>query len=600
MAVPDSVPLRGSCGTKMCSWLLAPRGPSGHSYFRKGRFALSLFSVFNVFTVVGGAKDIFLEKFGVDATVMGVLWAILTFWGPVANIIHGRLQDRQLLASYFPVGSWGRRAPWLLTHGIVAVAAASVMYIPPDQGSTTVLYVWFMVISFSAYWGSTSCIIAFEAARQELYPFKEERIVVEALCKYACMFGGGSGGPVLLVVMTDPSLNLRLACMVWILLMGVFTLQAVPVFQEANVAVQKANTSEASILWEMLPSRSNSSSDALRHLMAMKFWNGAYGGSVGGMLLYYVTYVLKLSGYERLAVIAMCAMAAGLTETVLNLVYVTVFGSGDGREDITGRLDRLMLNSVVLARLANAAATVVLLGVAPPSVPVFFTWCIISRVFLCGMSFWRVSAACWLVDEDCLRDDLVENREGTIFGALAMTQNFAGAIFSSIAFLGLGLAGLETENCVAYCAADDKFDQTSQDCADQCLQNVIEAQPASLRIYIQFVLAAWAPFCELLVALHAYSFPIKDARLRKLQNSVQVWRDARDELTDPSSLCASSLPKPIDEPAVVKAHVEKAFIGVGACHDDSCKNDCADDDARGILPPGFTLPAVATPSETAD
>ena len=38
---------------------------------------------------------------------------------------------------------------------------------------------------------------------------------------------------------------------------------------------------------------------------------------------------------------------------------------------------------------------------------------------------------------------------GIIFGALAMTQNFAGAFFSSMTFLGLGLAGLETVNCEA-------------------------------------------------------------------------------------------------------------------------------------------------------
>ena len=36
-------------------------------------------------------------------------------------------------------------------------------------------------------------------ARQQIYPFKEERIGVEGLCKYACMAGGGSGGLVFLV-----------------------------------------------------------------------------------------------------------------------------------------------------------------------------------------------------------------------------------------------------------------------------------------------------------------------------------------------------------------------------------------------------------------
>ena len=44
-----------------------------------------------------------------------------------------------------------------------------------------------------SYWGAASCVIAFESARQEIYPYKEERIVVEGLCKYTCMMGGGCG-----------------------------------------------------------------------------------------------------------------------------------------------------------------------------------------------------------------------------------------------------------------------------------------------------------------------------------------------------------------------------------------------------------------------
>lgn len=122
-----------------------------------------------------------------------------------------------------------------------------------------------------------------------------------------------------------------------------------------------------------------------------------------------------------------------------------------------------------------------------------------------GLATWkqwlrRVSAQCWLVDEDCifgavpgrkrqgasvavvqlqLNGDLywselvkIYLESGIIFGALAMTQNFAGAehqwklglggwngwngttyglgwgaLFSSMTFLGLGLAGLETVNC---------------------------------------------------------------------------------------------------------------------------------------------------------
>ena len=69
------------------------RGPSGHSWFRRTRFALALFSPFGMslgeqkrnpwgyfvlslsprMSVVGTAKDIYLEKFGLDPTMFSML-----------------------------------------------------------------------------------------------------------------------------------------------------------------------------------------------------------------------------------------------------------------------------------------------------------------------------------------------------------------------------------------------------------------------------------------------------------------------------------------------------------------------------------------------
>ncbi|CAE8632962.1 unnamed protein product, partial [Polarella glacialis] len=173
--------------------LLEPSGPFGHSLFRKARFAMSLFSLFHIATVVASAKDIYLEKFGADATTTGLLFSLVSFWSPFTEFIVGQLQDRQMLARCFPVSRWGRRAPWLLTHLIVGAIAATVIYLPPSFEDFP-LQAWFLVMMLSGYWAYSTCCIAFEAARQEIYPFKEERIMVEGLCKYACMAGGAVGG----------------------------------------------------------------------------------------------------------------------------------------------------------------------------------------------------------------------------------------------------------------------------------------------------------------------------------------------------------------------------------------------------------------------
>merc|ERR1719272_2112113 len=112
------------------SVLFTPNGPSGHSNFRKARFAGSLFSLFHVWTVVGSAKDIYLEKFGADPLTMTFIWSAVSFWGVFTTFMHGAFQDMQLLARCFPVESWGRRAPWYLTHGIIAAFSSILIYVP--------------------------------------------------------------------------------------------------------------------------------------------------------------------------------------------------------------------------------------------------------------------------------------------------------------------------------------------------------------------------------------------------------------------------------------------------------------------------------------
>lgn len=104
-----------------------------------------------------------------------------------------------------------------------------------------------------------------------------------------------------------------------------------------------------------------------------------------------------------------------------------------------------------------------------------------------------------------------------------MIQNFSGAFLSSAVFIGLGIAGLKTVNCTAACEVIDP-NQSDSDCVDTCFTNVILSQPDSLRLFVRIVIGFWAPFCELMVAYHAWRYPIKGARLRKLYNSIRQSR----------------------------------------------------------------------------
>merc|ERR1740121_228237 len=123
------------------------------------------------------------------------------------------------------------------------------------------------------------------------------------------------------------------------------------------------------------------------------------------------------------------------------------FSRGDGRLDVAGRADSRLLSFVVAMRLLNAAATVLVMFVLTPSVGTFLLWAVTCRVGVSGFTFWRVSAQCWLVDEDA--DGAAERREGRILSSLSAVQSVAGAACGSLAFLGLSVCGLETRNCEA-------------------------------------------------------------------------------------------------------------------------------------------------------
>lgn len=369
--------------------------------------------------------------------------------------------------------------------------------------------------------------------------------MVEGLCKYSCMLGGGAGGLVVLVLMANSSLQNRLAFVAYILPVGLLSLLAVPVFCEVQPAPAAAamgakgegpgesagaladagslfGVLQEAVPWPSCRRAGRQPNAAMQHLLALKFWHGAYGASIASMLLYYVTYVLKLSSWLRLQVIAGAGMAAGATEVVMNLAYMRLFATGDSRSDASGKADRSLLMVTVVMRLVNAVCTVAIVGVATPSVPLLFIWSVASRASLCSFSFWRVSAQCWLVDEDCLLGAVPgRKREGTLFGALAMTQNFAAAAFTSLTFLGLGISGLSTRNCEAWCR---EVEGDASSCVDECFRQKIEEQPDSLRLYIRAVIGLWAPLCELLIAFHAYHFPIKGARLRRLYLAVAESR----------------------------------------------------------------------------
>lgn len=67
------------------------------------------------------------------------------------------------------------------------------------------------------------------------------------------------------------------------------------------------------------------------------------------------------------------------------------------------------------------------------------------------------------------------------------------------------------------------FDHSS--CEESCFYDVIRSQPDSLRMYVRVVIGFWAPICELFIAYHTFSFPIKGQRLQELHAAVAAGRE---------------------------------------------------------------------------
>merc|ERR1719436_622296 len=124
---------------------------------------------------------------------------------PVMDCTVGNLQDTgRLFHRWFPVSTWGRRAPWFLTHN-AALAPILFAFLVPPSYRPEVLHVWFTIVFLAGYWCVAACINAFEAARVEIYPFKEERVILEQYCKATVGVGSAVGGGAAVLCLTFPT-----------------------------------------------------------------------------------------------------------------------------------------------------------------------------------------------------------------------------------------------------------------------------------------------------------------------------------------------------------------------------------------------------------
>lgn len=495
-----------------------------HSWLRKARFAGTLTSIFGGYSLVTPAKDYYLEKFGANPMAMGILFIFVSFFTPINEIFSGRMQNKDALSWLFPVGTWGRKAPWLLTHIVLLALVSAVLYLPPDEHNPFVLHAWFLVMSVAMMWTVSTTLIAFESSRQEIYPFNEDRSSVEMYCKVMVVLGLIVGLAPMLVLLANSALTLRLGASVfWVILILAFGLQAQPVWLEAKSATTQEASNVISDLKEAW------ASDAFRQLCFVRLYDGLYQGLLATNLFYYVTYIMQITGVER----SIWIVLVGLANVSGEMLAAAIVARLLRERSFSYQLKRVVVRGRLLSAMAGVllVAPMWLYGSDPLEVGgslnmsrlFYLIYSFVTRVLQSPFTFWRVSAQCWVVDED-IQEGHGRRREAAFIGVASAAQNFARALGAAVTFLGYGIFGLDPGNCDNRCreawnVMGFEFEATSeQACIDLCAERSVLNQPDQLRMYIRGIFIIGVTVCDLLVTVHTVAFPINGIRLARLYN----------------------------------------------------------------------------------
>lgn len=493
---------------------------SGHSKWRKARFAGTLSSIYVGQAVASPAKDFYLEKLGADPVTTGILFIVVSFIVPLGEMLSGRLQNKEALARCFPVAKWGRKAPWLTTHVLVMAAACGIMYIPPTS-SKLLLGAWFLVVSVVINFGVSTMTIAFESCRQEIYPYMEERAQVEGLCKIACAVGVGYSALPLLVVLAFADFYLRLGASVLFVIGALaFGFQSFNVWLEAkSPTIQESD----SFFQDFVMSWRNA---AFRQVALVRVWEGVSQGLQNTNVYYYTTYIMQLGGIERSAWVVVIGITNMAADIVIGLL-MTRF--------INKRANVFKLQTIALVmRAFDMVVCVVVLGfpivvVGAGPHPIggsalwverlaFLAWIFFSRLCQSPFSFWRVGAQCWVIDEDIQNGDGAR-REAAFIGVASATSNFARAFAASVAFFCYTIAGLAPRDCAAECLSNNTLQ-----CQNDCFNLSIISQPQAFRWYTRMLSIVGLTVCDLMMCIHTGLFPIKGIRLARLYQKQTVAR----------------------------------------------------------------------------
>lgn len=477
--------------------LSQPPMPMASSKRQKALFSASLISPMANAGIFLFGKDIYVLKFAADVGLMGLVGTLLSVSGPAFQPLVGYCMEKLSLEKYFPWDSWGRRAPWFLTHCIAGAFTCAAIFVPPSFDSTFLCF-WFLGWSLLGSWFLSVVFVAIESSRVEVYPTKEERSEVEAAAKIMSGIGAGIGMGLPLVVAAEAPVHLLALMSVATLISGLVSIIALPVLRKARMPFDDKHVS--SFLGEFM---GLIKIPVVRHLIAYRMVEEVVTMTAVTASLYYLTFVEGLMGVDRSIYMLICGVVMGVG-TVLMLPCWTQFfrlrRRGVNINVICGRIVALG----VLSPLALVAGDLLPRGLG------FVVYIFFLQASLTGQTFWRSIALGWVVDEDCHACD-GRRREAMFVGLIGFFSAIGRAVGVGIVLYGLAICGMDMVNCDLQC--QDQAAAIVSDCVKRCDVENIVRQPQCVRIYLRVVYIALVTAFQAVAAVLVYTFPIYGARL---------------------------------------------------------------------------------------
>eukprot|EP00401_Gymnodinium_catenatum_P074316 CAMPEP_0117528678 /NCGR_PEP_ID=MMETSP0784-20121206/37438_1 /TAXON_ID=39447 /ORGANISM="" /LENGTH=574 /DNA_ID=CAMNT_0005324971 /DNA_START=158 /DNA_END=1882 /DNA_ORIENTATION=- len=494
-------------------------GTSGQSTLRRLRFAFGSYGPVATMFVVYFAKDMYILKLGADARRVGAIATVWSFAFPLAYPVAGHLMDRE--PSLLERPGWGRRAPWFFSHLVPTAIITFMIFLPglaivPKPGSL-ILDVWLAIcLTFSA-WCLLVLLNVIESSRAEIYPFKEERVVIEGMTKFIGVIASGTGIVPQFILWVDASLPVRFGVSCFLSICVLLSLEVVPILKDAKQPriEDKQATFQESLAVLMSP--------PMTHATCIRFWHSAADTVSLNFSIYYLTFVDGFDSAER----AKWMLIGGIFVAVMESAILTPFWSFVWGRNVASRprspctLSQSMARSMqgmccafhVMGALLPPLCLRALPGIGLPRPWEWVVYNIAVRFFFSPQSFFRINSFCWAVDGDCHRGQ-GRRREAVHAGIVKLFEDEGRALAFAV-FLGLTWAGLQTENCELVCEGLEGRDS----CVKACDQRDILRQPRAVTDYIEAVLTYVVPVFGLLCALHIWLFPLHGELLEELQQT---------------------------------------------------------------------------------